>query len=108
MIGDGANDSLAFDAATCRGTPAIERGLLEHRADFFFLGRGLSGIRKLLEAGHVRRRAIKYVLGFAVLYNVVVVGVALAGRMNPLVAAVVMPASALVTLAIATWSMRRL
>jgi len=107
MIGDGANDSLAFDAATCRGTPAIERGLLEHRADFFFLGRGLSGIRKLIEAAHVRRRAIEHVLGFAVVYNVVVVGVALAGHMNPLVAAVVMPASALVTLALATWRMRQ-
>lgn len=107
MVGDGANDSLAFDAATCRGTPAVERGLLENRADFFFLGRGLSGIRRLIEAAHVRRRAIEYVLGFAVVYNVVVVGVALAGRMNPLVAAVVMPASALVTLAIATWTMRR-
>lgn len=108
MVGDGANDSLAFDAATCRGTPAIERGLLEHRADFFFLGRGLSGIRKLLEAAEVRRSAIERVLAFAVLYNVAVVAVALSGHMNPLVAAVVMPASAVITLAIATWRMRRL
>ncbi|MBE2212439.1 MAG: HAD family hydrolase [Opitutaceae bacterium] len=107
MIGDGANDSLAFDAATCRGTPAIERGLLEHRADFVFLGRGLSGIRKLVEAAQVRRAAIERVLGFAVVYNLAVVAVALSGHMNPLVAAVVMPASALVTLAIATWTMRR-
>ena len=108
MIGDGANDSLAFDAATCRGTPAIERGLLEHRADFFFLGRGLAGIRRLLEAAHVRRGAIEQVLTFAIAYNIVVVAVALSGHMNPLVAAVVMPASALATLAIATWRMRRL
>ena len=107
MIGDGANDSLAFDAALCRGTPAIERGLLEHRADFFFLGRGLAGIRKLIEAARVRRRAIEQVLGFAVIYNIAVVGVALAGHMNPLVAAVVMPASALATLALATWNMWR-
>jgi len=108
MIGDGANDSLAFDAATCRGTPAIERGLLEHRADFFFLGRGLAGIRRLLEAAHVRRGAIEQVLAFAIVYNIAVVAVALSGHMNPLVAAVVMPASALASLALATWRMRRL
>lgn len=108
MVGDGANDSLAFDAATCRGTPAIERGMLEHRADFYFLGRGLAGIRKLFEAARVRRQAIERVLAFAVLYNATVVALALAGRMNPLVAAIVMPASALVSLAVATWSMRRL
>ncbi len=107
MIGDGANDSLAFDAATCRGTPAVERGLLESRADFFFLGRGLAGIRRLIEAAAVRRRAIERVLGFAIVYNLIVVAVAVSGHMNPLVAAVVMPASALVTLAIATWTMRR-
>src|SRR5690606_19566089 len=32
MLGDGANDSLAFDAALCRGTPVIHRGVLEQKA----------------------------------------------------------------------------
>lgn len=37
----GANDSLAFDATSCAGAPAGECGLLEQKADFYFLGRDL-------------------------------------------------------------------
>ena len=47
MLGDGANDSLAFDASFARGTPVIHRGMLERKCDFFYLGRGLRGIRRL-------------------------------------------------------------
>ncbi len=107
MIGDGANDSLAFAAAACRGTPAIERGLLEHRADFYFLGRHLDGIGSLFATGTRRDRAIRCVLGFAIAYNVASIGLALGGAMNPLLAAVLMPASAVASLAIAAAVMRR-
>lgn len=39
MIGDGANDRLAFEKAICRGTPVAEEGILEDASDFFFFGR---------------------------------------------------------------------
>ena len=32
MLGDGANDSLAFDRALCRGTPVVHRGVPPHSA----------------------------------------------------------------------------
>lgn len=99
-LGDGANDSLAFDAATCTGTPAIEQGLLEQKAGFYFLGRGLGGVRGLLAMAHRRKAAATAVLAFAIMYNVGAVALSLAGRMNPLLAAVLMPASSLVSLAI--------
>ncbi len=100
FIGDGANDSLAFDAAFCTGTPAIDRGLLERKADFYFLGRGLSGVRHLLDAAATRRRTIRRVLTFTIGYNVVAIALSLAGHMSPLAAAILMPASSLVSLAI--------
>jgi Cu2+-exporting ATPase len=100
FIGDGANDSLAFNAARCTGTPAIDRGLLEHKADFYFLGRGLDGVRRLLDAAAARRRTIRRVLTFTITYNVFAIALSLAGHMNPLVAAILMPASSLVSLAI--------
>jgi Cu2+-exporting ATPase len=40
-IGDGANDSLAFDAASCAGSPVTGRSFLEHKADFYFLGHSM-------------------------------------------------------------------
>lgn len=100
MVGDGANDSLAFDVSRCCGTPAIDRGLLEKKADFYYLGQGLSGVRRLVDAGRQRDRIARRVILFAVTYNVMMVGISLCGYMNPLVAAIVMPLSSLSSLAI--------
>ncbi|MBU3665814.1 MAG: HAD-IC family P-type ATPase [Chthoniobacterales bacterium] len=100
MLGDGANDSLAFDAALCRGTPAVDAGLLEHKADFYLLGRGLHGLGALFAAGRSHHRTARAVFGFALLYNACAVSAALAGWMSPLVAAVIMPLSSLVCIGI--------
>jgi Cu2+-exporting ATPase len=99
-LGDGANDSLAFDAAWVSGTPAIDRGLLEQKAAFYFLGRGLQGVRSLFRIAALRRRTARSVVAFAIVYNAVAVALSLAGIMNPLLAAIFMPASSIVSLAI--------
>lgn len=106
MLGDGVNDSLAFERAMCRGTPVIHRGALEHKADFYYLGRGIGGIRALFEINVVRRRVQRTILVFSVAYNVFAVGLAVAGRMNPLIAAILMPVNSLATLLIVTAGMR--
>jgi len=100
MIGDGANDSLAFNESWCRGTPAIDRGLLEQKSDFYFLGRGIKGVRELLEAGKRLRRTTHRVIAFATAYNACAILLSLAGHMNPLLAAILMPASSLVSIGI--------
>ncbi|MFM1852045.1 MAG: hypothetical protein RIS54_1729 [Verrucomicrobiota bacterium] len=107
MLGDGMNDSLAFDAAYCRGTPVVHRGVLEQKADFYYLGRGIGGIRALFAVNQVRRRTEWAILIFSVVYNVLAVGFAAAGHINPLVAAVLMPANSLFTLALVSFGMRR-
>ena len=106
MLGDGANDSLAFDQALCRGTPVIHRGVLERKADFYYLGRGIGGIRALLEIDATRHRTQRNILVFSIAYNLLAVGLAVAGKMNPLVAAILMPISSLLTLAIVSYGMR--
>ena len=45
-------------------------------------------------------------LAFSIVYNLLAVGLAAAGRMNPLVAAVLMPASSLATLLIVATGLR--
>ena len=106
MLGDGANDSLAFAAAGCRGTPAIHRGVLEGKADFYYLGRGIGGIRALFETDQLRRRTHRVILVFSVAYNLLAVGLAVAGQMNPLLAAILMPVNSLATLGIVSLWMR--
>jgi len=106
-LGDGANDSLAFDTAWCTGTPAVDRGLLEHKADFYFLGHGLNSVRHLIETATRRHRAARAVVAFAIAYNVIAIALCLSGKMNPLLAAVIMPASSLVSLGIVLGYFRR-
>ncbi|HKK19179.1 MAG TPA: HAD-IC family P-type ATPase, partial [Opitutales bacterium] len=101
MIGDGANDSLAFDAAVCRGTPVVDKSILEASADFFFFGRSLRCLPELLQTARRRRQTVAVIFAAAVTYNVVAVGLCLAGMMHPLLAAILMPLSSLATLAIA-------
>jgi Cu2+-exporting ATPase len=107
MLGDGANDSLAFDAAFARGTPVIHRGVLEAKADFYYLGRGLGGLRRLFAVNRTRARTQAWLIAFSICYNLVTVAFAAGGRMNPLIAAVIMPGSSLLSLAIVGLGMRR-
>ena len=100
ILGDGANDSLAFNEAACRGTPVIHRGILSEKADFYYLGKGIRGVRVLFEMNELRQRTQNALLVFSVLYNLTAVSMAAAGYMHPLVAAILMPVSSLITLAI--------
>lgn len=106
MLGDGANDSLAFDVALCRGTPAVDAGLLEHKADFYLLGRSLGGLGALFATARSRQRTARAVLSFAVSYNALAVAAALGGWMSPLAAAIIMPLSSLVSIGIVVASFR--
>jgi Cu2+-exporting ATPase len=107
MLGDGANDALAFNESLCCGTPAVDRGLLEHRCDFYLLGKGLKGIRALLEMARKKEKLTRTILLFGALYNIAAIGLSLTGRMHPLLASLLMPASSLATLAIVTASFRK-
>ena len=104
MVGDGLNDSLAFHEALARATPLLDRGVLEERSDFYFTGTDLRGIRHLFRVFAERRRGLHLVFGFAVAYNLAAIGVCLFGWMNPLLAAVLMPISSLLTLGLAAWT----
>lgn len=107
MLGDGANDSLAFDAAFVRGTPVVHRGVLEGKADFYYLGRGLGGLRRMFAVNETRRRTQLFLIAFSVAYNCTTVTLAVLGHMNPLIAAVIMPASSLLSLFVVGLGMRR-
>lgn len=102
FIGDGGNDSLAFRASGASGTPATGIRAIESQADFVFTGRGFHALSQLLEAVSRRKHLVTTIFTIAVLYNVIAVGLCLTGWMNPLLAAVLMPLSSLVTTAIAT------
>lgn len=97
MVGDGINDSLVVGDAWCSGTPAIDRPFMPARADFYFVTPGLKPIRLALRASRALARTVRRNLVIAVAYNVVTVGLAVAGKMSPVLCAVLMPLSSLST-----------
>lgn len=101
FIGDGANDSLALEAALCGGSPVTGRNFLEHKADFYFLGNSLRFVSSLLDVAKLRQKAVRRVFTFALVYNLGAVALSLAGHMSPLLAAILMPLSSVATLGIA-------
>lgn len=106
-VGDGANDSLAFDTAACAGSPVSGRSFLEHKADFYFLGHSLRFASGLLDIAALHRRAVRRVFGFALTYNIATVIAGLMGHLSPLAAAVLMPLSSVVTLSLVACTFRR-
>ncbi|MGB0259718.1 MAG: hypothetical protein ACPGES_13795, partial [Coraliomargarita sp.] len=93
--------SLAFDQAVCRGTPVVDRSILEATADFFFFGRSLRSLPALFHTAKRRRLTVRSVFVAAVAYNLAAVSLCLAGMMHPLLAAILMPLSSIATLIIA-------
>ena len=97
-LGDGANDSLAFDASLVTGTPVVDRSLLESKADFYTLGSGLGFLPSLLSTASARAVAVRSAFGFALVYNLTTVGFSMGGHMSPLLAAILMPLSSIVSI----------
>jgi Cu2+-exporting ATPase len=95
MIGDGINDAAAMSAADVALAVhgGAEAALLA--ADAFT---SAPGVGKVLEAVRGARRTLGVIrrgIVFSLLYNLVGVGLCMAGRISPLVAAVLMPLSSL-------------
>ena len=98
MIGDGINDSLAVQRAFASGTPSIDRAFMPWRTDFYFVTPGIAPVGRALAAAGALQRVVRGNQVFATLYNGAAVALALAGLMQPWMAAVLMPLSSIVVL----------
>ncbi|MBL8714850.1 MAG: heavy metal translocating P-type ATPase metal-binding domain-containing protein [Myxococcales bacterium] len=98
FVGDGINDGPVVDAAFTSGTPAIDRPFLAARADFYLVTAGVGPVRKAIVLAQRLRAVLRQTLGVALAYNVLTVGLAYAGKMSPLLCAIVMPLSSLSTI----------
>jgi len=105
FIGDGINDSLAAQTASCSGTPAIDRPFMASHCDFYLGTQYLAPIRDALHAANALHRVVRRNLVFAILYNILAIALAWAGLMRPWLAAILMPASSILIVLATTLSL---
>lgn len=102
MVGDGVNDAAAIAAATVGvGVHGGAEACLAN-ADIYLTRPGLGALVELVEGAERSMRVIRRNIAFSVAYNVLGAGLAVAGVLTPLVAAVLMPASS-ITVVLGSW-----
>lgn len=99
MIGDGLNDAPALTGAHASLSPIDAVDMARARADAVFLGEKLQPVIVALDISRKARSLMRQNLWLAVVYNIIVAPLAIAGHVTPLIAAAAMSISSILVTA---------
>jgi len=106
MIGDGLNDAGALLQSNCGITISEEVNNFSPACDVILKADSFSKLSSLLKLTERSRQIIYISFGISLLYNVVGVGLAIQGLMQPVFAAILMPLSTISIIAFTTGACR--
>ena len=108
MIGDGLNDALALSSA--KVSIAVQGGMEAaiQSSQVYSLRPGISGVLPFLKVSKVVASTLKINFAMSSSYNLIGAILSLSGYMNPLLAAILMPMSALSVFTYSIWRFKKL
>lgn len=95
MVGDGLNDAPVLSAADVSISPSTAINLAQNAAGIIFTGANLQPLLQVLDTARFSQKLVKQNFVMTVLYNLMVIPVAMAGFVTPMIAALAMSTSSL-------------